>query len=164
MLNTRYSFHDKYTVVEVENLRLVYIMSENYQHIRDEQFDHAFILYSNVKPSIEWRRLKNVDRRRVTVKQVRRPSSYLNGCSLLLPSSIKMEREEVLVRIDDTHIARLFSYRAFGQLFVPHHLKDHLLSREEFFSKRMEVSTQPLIDVNTLHCPRSYSQEQIALL
>jgi hypothetical protein len=164
LLNTNYTFYETHTLLEVEGMRLVYLLPENITALRDEVYDHAFVLFKpNVKPLVEWRRIKNEDRRTIHLKNVRRPSSYMLGCALLFPTSVPLERDEILVRYDD-HIARLFSYSSRGKRFVPHHLKDMVIVGKEEEKLAPTLLHQPLIDVSVMSCPCVDKEKQMAFL
>ena len=166
LLDTQYQFTDTHTVLTIEGLRIVYVLAQNLIALRDEVFDHAFVLYcKGNKPTVDWRKLKDKDRATITLKEVRRPSSYLNGCALLMPHTFRVEREEILVRVEEDHIARLFSYSVGGKLFVPHHLRERVLSHDEKQACPRSVLEQPLIDISIMPNPsREHSKDQMALL
>lgn len=165
LLDAKYTFEVTHTVLEIIGMRLVYILPENIAALRDEFYDHAFILHkSPSRPVVDWKKIKGELRKRIHAVAVRRPSSYMNGCALMLPSSIAIERDEVLVSVED-HIARLYSYRVNGRQFVPHHLRDSVLTGEAAASALAKISGQPLIDITTMSCPSKIQTEsQLHLL
>ena len=164
MLNTNYHFYATHTTLDVLNMRIVYVLPENISVLRDEIYDHAFVLFKpNTKQVVDWRKIKNEPRKNIHLSTVRRPSSYINGCAILVPSTFKVDRDELLVRIDD-HVARLFTYTVEGERFVPNHLKESLLTAEEDQEVCDRVRQQPFIDISTLPCPCSNKTVQIPLL
>lgn len=165
-LDTRFEFYSSHTVVNVEGMRIVYVLPENVRALTDEMYDHAFVLFkAPEKTTLDWRKIKNEDRKNICLKSVRRPASYLNGCSLLMPSHVQVERDEVLVRVEENHVARLFSYSVNGKRFVPNHLRDNVVEGKEESDLTPGIYSQPLIDINILPCPeREISETQIPLI
>lgn len=165
LLDAVHHFYETHTVLDVMNMRLVYVLPENIGVIPDEIYDHAFVFFrSPLRPTIDWRKLKNEARNHIHPVAVRKPTSYINGCSLMLPQSIAVEREELLVRVDD-QISRIFTFSVRGKTFVPHHLKDAVLSDREADAFFRKVSNKPLIDICTMSCPSPFQAEvQISLL
>lgn len=165
-LDTQFEFYSTHTVINVEGLRLVYVLAENVRALNDEMYDHAFVLFkAPEKTTLDWRKIKNEDRKNIHLKAVRRPSSYINGCSLLMPKHIQVERDEVLVRVEEDHVARLFSYSIQGKRFVPHHLRERVVVGKEESDLKPQIYSQPLIDINILPCPaREVAENQIPLI
>lgn len=162
LLKTKYSYYDTYTLLEVEGLRIVYVLPEHITVLRDELYDHAFVLFKSPnKPVIDWRKIKNESRTNIHLTAVRRPVNYLNGCALLLPKPHVLERDEVFVQVG-THVARLFSYCLRGKHFVPDHLHDAVLDPN---TVAQAVKDQPLVDITLMNCPcREQTARQIPLV
>lgn len=165
LLDAVHHFYETHTVLIVMNMRLVYVLPENIGVIPTESYDHAFVFFrSPLRPTIDWRKLKKETRSHIHPVAVRKPSSYINGCALMLPQSIAVEREELLVKVGD-QISRIFTFSVKGKMFVPHHLKDTALSDRETKDFFRTVSDKPLIDICTMSCPSPFQAEvQISLL
>lgn len=165
LLDVVYNFYGTHTVLDLMNMRLVYVLPENISVLSDEIYDHAFVFFrSPSRPTIDKRKIQKENRSHIHPVAVRKPSSYINGCALMLPQSIAVEREELLVKVGD-QISRIFTFSVKGEMFVPHQLKDTVLSDRETEDFFRTVSNKPLIDICTMSCPSPFQAEvQISLL
>lgn len=153
-LNVVYNFDATHTTLDVLGMRLIYVLPENVHILRNALYDHAFILCYKKHMPINWRKIKDENRKKIHPTFVGMPISYLSGCSLLLPRHIEVTRDEVQVSIDGT-VVRLFTHSIGNRVFVPHHLADKVVTTEL-------LQDRPLLDVTTMR--HDTSRHTIGLL
>ncbi len=165
MRKAEVTIYDRFTVLETDTERILYVLPHNLEVLRTEPFNFAFVFVRRGESkAMPWRKVGKADRDCIEVRDVRRPALYMQGYAVAVPSNSKhkVEREELLFIDKDDRVQRLYGFSIGGKTFVPPAMERHALL-EPSAEQIAEASQRILIDVMSIPIDPVQRQMQLGI-